>query len=190
MPAASNWTIPNVLTIARFLLTPGFAMAFVNHRFDLAWILFAVAGVTDALDGVLARILRQRTMLGAMLDPLADKVLLMTSFICLALADKLPGWAAVLVVSRDAIIVGGLLVLQFWGVDVQSRIRPTLVGKATTCAQILQVLLVMTRETMGWPDQQFLDVLLLATAGLTMVSGISYVLIGFSFFPVSEDPRR
>ena len=82
------WTIPNILTIVRILLTPVFVMAYTSENFNLAWILFAIAGLTDALDGFLARIWNQRTELGAMLDPLADKTLLFTSFICLARSEE------------------------------------------------------------------------------------------------------
>ena len=120
----NNWTIPNLLTVSRIMLTPGFVMAFVDQRFDLAWVLFAIAGFTDALDGTLARLLKQRSTFGAMLDPLADKILLVTSFICLAVQDWIPGWLSILVVSRDVFIVGGLALLNYSGVDVKRGIRP------------------------------------------------------------------
>ncbi|HMM40150.1 MAG TPA: CDP-alcohol phosphatidyltransferase family protein [Desulfovibrio sp.] len=185
-----NWTIPNLLTISRILLTPAFAAAFTSHRFDLAWGLFALAGLTDALDGLLARLLHQRTRLGGMLDPLADKVLLVTSFICLSLAGFLPAWLAALVVSRDAIIVGGLVMLNFWGVEVRNKIRPSLWGKLTTAAQISLVFMVMLQESLGcsWPLLQ--DGLILLAAALTAVSGLHYVLRGFALFPVPDDDER
>ncbi|MDP3426615.1 MAG: CDP-alcohol phosphatidyltransferase family protein, partial [Humidesulfovibrio sp.] len=127
MTAASmrenNWTIPNLLTVSRILMTPGIVMAFADKRFDIAWVLFALAGLTDALDGALARILKQRSSFGAMLDPLADKILLDTSFTCLAVQGWIPSWLAVLVVSRDVFIVGGLALLQYSGVDVKRGIR-------------------------------------------------------------------
>ncbi len=185
-----NWTLPNLLTISRILLTPGFVMAYANRRFDLAWALFAVAGLTDALDGLLARLLRQRTRLGSMLDPLADKVLLVTSFICLSLGGFLPNWLATLVVSRDAIIVGGLVVLNFWGVEVRSGIRPSLLGKLTTVAQIGLVLFVMAQESFGLWNPGLLEALVLLAAGLTLVSGFSYIRRGFALFPTSDEDER
>jgi cardiolipin synthase (CMP-forming) len=187
MTAASrrenNWTIPNLLSVSRILMTPGIVMAFADRRFDIAWILFAVAGLTDALDGALARILKQRSSFGAMLDPLADKVLLDTSFICLALLDWLPNWLAVLVVSRDVFIVGGLALLQYSGVDVKRGIRPVWFSKCATLAQILLVLLIMVEHSLvvSYPGTRL--ALVAAVAVLTAVSGVYYVSLGFRMFP-------
>lgn len=179
----SGWTIPNLITVGRILLVPGFVMAFVNHRFDLAWVIFAVAGASDALDGILARILKQRSRLGSILDPLADKLLLDTSFICLAMLGWLPRWLAVLVVSRDVIIVGGLFLIHYLGVDVRTRIKPTWVGKATTLAQILLVLWVMCEHTSGVAWQPLRWSLFGLAALLTLWSEIDYVLIGLGLLP-------
>lgn len=176
------WTIPNILTIIRILLTPVFVMAYNSENFNLAWILFLIAGLTDALDGFLARIWNQRTQLGAMLDPLADKALLVTSFICLAIKGWLPHWLAILVVSRDAIIVGGLAVLSFWGVDVRSRIKPIWISKFTTAAQIVLVLFVMILRTFDKSAPDFLAFAVYITAAVTVWSGVAYVVKGFSLF--------
>ncbi|QJB57855.1 CDP-diacylglycerol--glycerol-3-phosphate 3-phosphatidyltransferase [Pseudodesulfovibrio sp. zrk46] len=176
------WTVPNILTIIRILLTPVFVMAYTSENFNLAWILFAIAGLTDALDGFLARIWNQRTQLGAMLDPLADKALLVTSFICLAAKGWIPDWFTVLVVSRDAIIIGGLAVLNFWGVDVRSRIKPIWISKFTTTAQILLVILVMLSRTFRIEMAFTLSVIIWVTAVATAWSGIAYVKRGFELF--------
>ena len=183
----NNWTLPNLLTISRILLTPGFVMAFVNHSIDVAWVLFAVAGFTDALDGILARLLKQRSRLGGMLDPLADKVLLVTSFICLSLHDWIPAWLTVMVVSRDVFIVGGLAVLHFWGVNISKRIQPLKISKLTTVAQIGLVLFVMVERSFDIDYAAARMTLVGITAILTAFSGIHYVLRGFSLFPVSEN---
>ncbi|MES9995048.1 CDP-alcohol phosphatidyltransferase family protein [Desulfovibrio aminophilus] len=185
-----NWTIPNLLTISRILLTPAFVVAFIGHRFDLAWGLFALAGLTDALDGLLARLLHQRTRLGGMLDPLADKILLVTSYICLSMAGFLPAWLVALVVSRDAIIVGGLVLLNFWGVEVRDRIHPSVWGKLTTAAQISLVFVVMLQGSLGrsWP--LLLDGLIFLAAVLTVVSGVHYVRRGFALFPVPDEDEH
>lgn len=183
----SNWTIPNLLTISRILLTPGFVMAYEQQRFDLAWLLFAVAGFTDALDGILARLLHQRSRLGSMLDPLADKVLLDTSFICLTMQDWLPKWLTILVVSRDAIIVGGLLLMQIFGVEVKNRISPTWLGKATTVCQIALVLFVMAEQSLGVSYPASGMILIGLTALLTLWSEVDYVFIGFSLIPLGEN---
>ncbi len=187
MTAASlrenNWTIPNLLTVSRILMTPGIVMAFADRRFDIAWVLFAVAGLTDALDGSLARILKQRSNFGAMLDPLADKILLDTSFICLALQDWIPTWLAVLVVSRDVFIVGGLALLQYSGVDVKRGIKPVWFSKCATLAQIMLVLLIMVEHSLvvSYPGTRLL--LVGTVALLTATSGVYYVLLGFKMVP-------
>ncbi|PKN09599.1 MAG: CDP-diacylglycerol--glycerol-3-phosphate 3-phosphatidyltransferase [Deltaproteobacteria bacterium HGW-Deltaproteobacteria-8] len=182
-PRENNWTIPNMLTVSRILLTPGIVMAFADKRFDVAWILFALAGLTDALDGALARILKQRSNFGAMLDPLADKILLDTSFICLALQDWIPTWLAVLVVSRDVFIVGGLALLQYSGVDVKRGIKPVWFSKCATLAQILLVLLVMVEHSLAVSHPGTRVLLEWAVALLITTSGVYYVNLGFRMIP-------
>jgi len=189
VPRDTIWTIPNLLTITRILLTPVFVMAYLNQRFDLAWALFAIAGLTDALDGFLARVLKQRTRLGAMLDPLADKCLLVTSFLCLASQGWIPKWLTVLVVSRDAIIVGGLALLHFWGVDIKSRIHPIWSSKFTTTSQILLVFFVMIQKTFDLEYPSVEMWIIVVTAALTVVSGVHYMLKGFGFFAEEEAHR-
>lgn len=176
------WTVPNILTTVRILLTPLFVVAYVGENFNLAWMLFAVAGLTDAFDGFLARVWDQRTRLGAVLDPLADKVLLVTSFICLGGKGWIPFWFVVLVVSRDVIIVGGLAVLNFLGVDVKNRIRPIGISKFNTAAQIVLVVSVMIHRTFGLDYGYFLGILVTVTALSTILSGIAYVRRGFELF--------
>lgn len=183
----NNWTIPNLLTVTRILLTPGIVMAFVDRRIDVAWVLFAVAGFTDALDGTLARLLKQRSTFGAMLDPLADKTLLVTSFICLAIMDWIPGWITVLVVSRDVFIVGGLIFLNYSGVDVRRDIKPVWISKCATLAQISLVLLVLVEHSMQ-PFHPWLRLgLLAAVAALTALSGGYYLLVGLSMMPQADN---
>jgi len=157
-------------------------MAYTSENFNLAWILFAIAGLTDALDGFLARIWNQRTQLGAMLDPLADKALLVTSFVCLALKLWLPTWLAVLVVSRDVIIIGGLFALNLWGVDVKNRIQPIWVSKLTTVVQIFLIIYVMITRTFSLEFPFILNIMVWVTAFLTIWSGGAYLKRGFALF--------
>ncbi|BCS87005.1 CDP-alcohol phosphatidyltransferase family protein [Pseudodesulfovibrio sediminis] len=182
MPGDTIWTIPNILTILRIFLTPLFVMAYISENFNLAWILFAIAGLTDALDGFLARIWNQRTQLGAMLDPLADKALLVTSFICLAIKGWIPSGFTVLVVSRDVIIIGGLAVLSFWGVDVRSRIKPIWISKMTTAAQIFLVIFVMIQRSFDLDFPGTTGAFVWITGAATVVSGVAYVRRGFELF--------
>lgn len=185
----NNWTIPNLLTVSRIMLTPGFVMAFVDQRFDLAWILFAIAGLTDALDGTLARLLKQRSTFGAMLDPLADKILLVTSYICLAVQDWIPGWLSILVVSRDIFIVGGLALLHYSGVDVKRGIHPVWISKCATTAQIALVLLIMVEHSMQSFHPDIRQWLVLAVATLTALSGGYYLGVGLRMFPANGQAR-
>jgi cardiolipin synthase (CMP-forming) len=186
----NNWTIPNLLTVSRIMLTPGFVMAFVDQRFDIAWVLFAIAGFTDALDGTLARLLKQRSTFGAMLDPLADKILLVTSFICLAVQDWIPGWLSILVVSRDVFIVGGLALLNYSGVDVKRGIRPVWISKCATTAQIALVLLIMVEHSMQSFHPELRQGLVWTVAALTSMSGVYYLAIGLSMFPENGHARH
>ncbi|SKA81295.1 CDP-alcohol phosphatidyltransferase family protein [Desulfobaculum bizertense] len=179
----NNWTIPNILTIARILLTPCFVISYVDGKTELAWGLFLVAGITDAADGFLARVLHQRTRLGAMLDPLADKALVASAFLCLGISGWVPSWLVILVISRDVIIVGGLSALSFWGVDVKVKIRPSWMSKLNTSCQISLIVVVMLEE-MHWLSLPMLvDILVGAVCVLTVVTAIHYTLRGLAMFP-------
>ncbi|MFZ5428364.1 MAG: CDP-alcohol phosphatidyltransferase family protein [Thermodesulfobacteriota bacterium] len=181
---STNWTIPNALTVARILFTPLFVVFFLDGEHAAALSLFFLAGLTDALDGFLARVLDQRSPLGAVLDPLADKVLLNTSFVCLAQAGWIPAWLAVAVVSRDVLILGGVALLTFWGQDMRSRIKPSPVSKATTAAQMVLILAAFLRGAGWWTagSGPLVGGLVWATAALTVASGGHYVLKGFAMF--------
>ncbi|MCK4534894.1 MAG: CDP-alcohol phosphatidyltransferase family protein, partial [Syntrophobacterales bacterium] len=122
--------IPNMLTMIRIILVPVFVILLMQGSFSHALAVFVVAGVTDGLDGFLARILRQQTVLGSYLDPLADKALIITAFVALSILDIIPGWLAVIVISRDCVILLGVSVLFLMSVSFE--IRPAYVSKATT----------------------------------------------------------
>lgn len=178
----SNWTVPNLLTIARIFITPAFVVAFFNQDYVIALILFVVAGATDGLDGFLARVLRQRSRLGAMIDPLADKFLLLTAFVCLGIEGWISFWLIVVVISRDIIIIGGLFVLHIFGVNVKNKISPTIDSKLNTLLQIILLLSAMAGFTF---DLSFLvllaSILTYGVGFLTIFSGVRYVFLGFSF---------
>jgi cardiolipin synthase len=181
--SGSAWTIPNALTVARIALTPAFVAAFVNERHLATWIIFALAGVTDCLDGFLARVLDQKSRLGAILDPIADKFLLNTAFICLGLADLAPSWLAVLVVTRDVIILGGYALLMSMGVNLVGRLAPSWLSKVTTAVQILLVLYLLTVNAFEWKTNGFAVGLCVLAAGLTFLSGAQYVRQGLQYVP-------
>ncbi len=181
---ATNWTIPNMLTLGRILLTPLFVALFLEGHALAALSLFVLAGMTDALDGFLARVLDQRSILGEMLDPLADKVLLDSAFVCLAMAGWLPAWLAAAVVGRDAVILGGLALLAFLGRVVRGRTQPSLVSKGATMCQMLLVLGTFIYELAPWAGAWAmpLEALIWLTIVLTVGSGVHYVRKGFALF--------
>lgn len=178
--SASNWNLPNAITLGRILLVPVFVAAFWMGRLDLAWGAFTLAGVSDALDGILARVLRQRTVLGAMLDPLADKFLVVASFICLGLAGWLPAWVVVLVLARDAVIVGGLFWLKHKGVDVEANICPAWASKCNTVTQIALAFCVLLSLAFGLDLTGLEQFLVHAVGVLAVVSGGQYLLRGWA----------
>jgi len=170
--------------MARILATPLFVTFFLDGSYLAALSLFFFAGVTDALDGFLARVLNQRSALGAILDPLADKILLDTAFVCLANAGWISNWLAVAVVSRDLLILGGVALLTFWGRDMRASINPSLASKATTVFQMAMVLAAYVNALagLGWENGMGLSALAWATAGLTLASGAHYVAKGLAMF--------
>jgi cardiolipin synthase (CMP-forming) len=180
----SNWTIPNALTIARILLTPLFVVLFLDGKHTAALGMFFLAGLSDALDGLLARLLNQRSALGALLDPLADKILLDTSFVCLAYAGWIPLWLAVVVVSRDCLILGGVAVLCFRGKDMLQGVHPSLVSKLTTVSQMALVLVafLIGLDVWGGGFGVLMPALVWGTAALTVLSGGHYVAKGLAMF--------
>lgn len=170
--------IANKITILRVLLTPVFVGLVLYYKPDhdnlryIALIVFAVAVLTDALDGFLARLLKQKTTLGTIMDPIADKFLLITAFIGLTVWNasiKLPLWLPIIVVSRDIIIVIGVMVIFLMNGDI--KIAPSILGKATTFFQmmaIISVLLLYKHSAYIWN----------IAVVFTLISGIDYVFRG------------
>lgn len=142
MSSASILNLPNFITLLRIGAIPLFLILLTNQQYTEALIVFVVAGVTDSVDGAVARLTNSHTAFGAYIDPLADKLLLVSSFLILAFLGFIPRWLAILVVSRDVIILLGFAVLYFiTGHSI--AVRPTLVGKASTFFQLLTVTLAL-----------------------------------------------
>ena len=173
----TTFSVPNVLTLLRILLTPLFVILLQREAYPQALLVFAVAGLSDGLDGLIARYMNQRTVLGAYLDPAADKLLLITAFVTLAVLGAIPPWLAVIVITRDVIIVLGLAI--FTLTEKKYTVKPILVSKCTTTAQIIMVLV-----TLYDPFQMKLDwihpLMLWCTAGFTIWSGLHYIYIGMN----------
>jgi cardiolipin synthase (CMP-forming) len=175
-------SIPNYLTLLRILLTPVFFITLVSYtpekeglRF-LALAIFAVAALTDALDGLLARFLKQRTALGQMLDPLADKILLVSAYIGLlfvaALPFRPPLWITITIIFRDLILLVGFFALHFASVKID--VQPNIWGKLTTVSQMILLCFIL----LEWPVAIPLAFL---TVTFTIVSGLIYITRGLKF---------
>ncbi len=166
---------PNLLTLLRLIFVPVTVIAVIEGKYGWALALFLTAGVTDALDGLLARILEQKTVLGQYLDPIADKLLLSTMFLVLASRHRIPAWVTVLVFSRDIIIL--IVCTLLYGIGVMRVFRPSLFGKANTVVQVVTVPLVMLHEisSASWITEAKKFGINL-TIALTVVSGIHYVV--------------
>lgn len=170
-------TFANQLTLMRLLLIPGFVLFIVYGRFGWALVTFAVAGLTDALDGLVARRANQRTSLGAWLDPAADKLLLVTAFIVLTLPNlglpnRLPVWLTVLVISRDIAIV---LTVAIVNLAVGPRtFRPSPLGKAATALFIVTCVVVLFFNYLG-ATSPVVDVFVWASLAITLASSVDYV---------------
>jgi cardiolipin synthase len=172
--------LPNALTLFRILLVPAFLIAVIYGRLAAALILFITAGITDLLDGVLARRYGHETILGSFLDPVADKLLMTVSFISLAVIGLLPPWLGVLAVSKDLFVVIGMAVLYFSGQLVAAV--PTLWGKQTTFLQIVTLGLALLFAVIE-VDPRVLGPLFILTGAVTAFSGLHYIISGLRSLP-------
>ena len=171
--ASRIFTVPNQLTFLRLGFLPFFIITIHYRRYDVALGVLIIAGLTDALDGVLARSLNQKTALGAYLDPIADKLLLSSSFVVLALNRKIGWWLATLVLSRDIILLTSAAVILV--VAGYRAFPPSIYGKLTTAMQILLVFAVVLLAVANWPWLQLAkNIIVYLVAGLTVFSGFHY----------------
>jgi cardiolipin synthase len=167
--------LPNFITIGRILLVPIIVLLISTREWSLAFYCFLAAGISDAVDGFLAKRLGMTTELGAIIDPLADKVLLVSMYISLAMVGALPAWLAILVVSRDLLIVAAILVA--WVMDKPIAIKPLAVSKANTVAQIGLAAFVLAMQAFSFGRPDFLLALTLVVAALTIASYVAYLAI-------------
>jgi cardiolipin synthase len=166
-----EFNLPNLITLARLLCVPLAIWLILEARYGVAFWVFVAAGISDALDGYIAKRFDQRTPLGALLDPIADKALLAGVYITLGLADQLPHWLVILVVLRDLLIVGGYLLIQGTAAP-----QPLFISKVNTLVQIALIGFVLARLGLGI-DEGWLTSLLVGAAAVTTVwSGLSYLV--------------
>jgi cardiolipin synthase len=164
--------LPNLFSIARVVLLLPFIYFLRQESYGLAFAIFVLAGVTDAIDGAMARHLQQRTVLGAYLDPAADKVLMTFSYIALSGFGLLPWWLTFLVIGRDVVIVLGILFLRLFSRRLEAR--PSTASKITTCLQIATIAAPLFSLSL-YPSPWLTDGLTLATAAGTVISGLQYI---------------
>ena len=164
--------LPNVITFARLCAVPLAVWLVLRQQLGVAFCVFALAGLSDAVDGWLAR-RRGGSALGAMLDPVADKALLVSMFVTLAAIGVLPDWLAILAVFRDLVIVGGILVMRQLSMPVQ--MKPLLVSKLNTALQILLLGVVLLLEGFGLQAPWLRLFLIWLVAATTLGSGAAYV---------------
>lgn len=173
--AKNSLTIPNLITTIRILLTPLFIILLIQGHYRKALIIFLLAGATDLADGLIARTWQQKSPLGTFLDPLADKILLSSSFVTLSVFRLIPPWLTVVVISRDVALVLGIILLKLTDLPVVTK--PSLAGKWTAALQMLTVLVVLVGTL--WPlNQHLLTVWFWLTGGVTAFSGIQYIYGG------------
>ncbi|SON56321.1 putative CDP-diacylglycerol-glycerol-3-phosphate 3-phosphatidyl-transferase 2 [Hartmannibacter diazotrophicus] len=167
-------TIPNIITILRLVAVPAFILLMLDRDFHLAMLFFVVAGVSDGIDGAIARHFNQTSELGAYLDPVADKSLLLSAFGTLGLVGVIPAWLVVLVFSRDVLIVGGVVLA--WLMDRPVAIEPIMVSKVNTVAQIGYVTLVLAGLADYWSVPGLIDFGAILVSVLTMASAGAYLV--------------
>ena len=174
--AGRVFTVPNQLTFLRLGFLPFFVVLIFYEKYSWALLILVLAALTDGMDGLLARSLNQKTALGAYLDPIADKLLLSSSFVVLALEGRIPRWLTILVIGRDVLILVTATVILL--VSGYRHFPPSIYGKITTGTQILMVLVVLLAEAFQLPALDLpRQLLAYVVAGFTIFSGFHYSVV-------------
>jgi cardiolipin synthase len=169
----ADLSIPNLITLGRILLVPVVVWAIAAGEMQVAFVLFLAAGITDAVDGFLAKRFGMATELGAYLDPLADKAMLVSIYVALGITDAVPRWLVILVVSRDIMIVSAVILS--WVVDKPVPLKPLRVSKLNTVAQIALACVVMAAIGFNFDASMAVMALTALVAALTLLSIAFYV---------------
>jgi len=167
------YTLPNLLTASRLVMAPVVVWLLLSGDVTLAFWVFTAAAVTDLLDGNIARIFDMRSVLGAWLDPIADKVMLLSSLFALVWIGVLPSWLAVIVAVRDLVVLGGAAAYR--RLTGGLVVAPTLLGKVATFFEFALVALALADAALNWALDWELHLLLPVTALLVVASGLQYV---------------
>lgn len=166
-------SIPNLITLARILAVPVIIWAITAGEVRIAFALFLAAGLSDLVDGFLAKRFGMATELGAYLDPLADKAMIVSIYVALGIMGAMPRWLVILVVSRDIMIVAAVILS--WLVDKPMKLKPLAVSKLNTVAQIVYATVVLAALSFRWDIPLVLNSLVALVAALTLLSIAFYV---------------
>jgi len=167
-------SIPNIITLGRILLVPIIVWAIGSNQMEIAFGIFIIAGVSDAIDGFLAKRFNMASELGALLDPLADKALLVSIYMALGIWGAIPRWLVILVVSRDIMIVSAVIVS--WLFDKPVTIKPLMVSKFNTVAQVAFAALVLAALAFGFQPMPY-DYILMGLVTLFTLASVSLYLV-------------
>lgn len=167
-------SIPNIITLGRILLVPIIIWAIASNQMEIAFAIFVIAGVSDAVDGFLAKRFNMSSELGALLDPLADKALLVSIYVALGIWGAVPRWLVILVVSRDIMIVGAVIVS--WVLGRPIPMKPLMVSKLNTVAQVAFAALVLAALGFGFKSSPYEVILMAIVAILTLLSVSLYLV--------------
>jgi cardiolipin synthase len=165
--------LPNAISIMRIVLVAPILMYIVDGRYTLALVLFLIAGFSDGVDGFLAKRYDWHTRIGALLDPIADKLLVGGTFITMVIAGLVPAWFAAMIILRDIVIVGGATAYNFFVRPVEGE--PTRISKLNTALQLLFVVFVLGHAGFGWPDRIAITVIGAGVIVTVVISGLDYV---------------
>jgi cardiolipin synthase len=179
-------SIPNLITLGRILLVPVVIWAITAGELRIAFVLFVAAGISDAIDGFLAKRFGMTTELGAYLDPLADKAMLVSIYVALGITEAIPRWLVILVVSRDIMIVSAVILS--WVVDKPVRPKPLMVSKLNTVAQIALVCVVLAANGFAFNAEIAVNVLTGLVTILTLLSVAFYVAEWVRHMNAAEKP--
>lgn len=173
MPRAGLQHLPNLITLSRIALVPVLILLLKDQDYASALLVFVVAGVSDALDGFLAKRLNVQTRIGGILDPAADKLLLVSAYVMLTILGQIPFWLMLTVAFRDLLIVGGYIVYTSHAGPV--KMRPSVLSKLNTLAQLALVTLILAQQVAGFGWPLLMTVLVYVVLVTTVVSGAHYL---------------
>lgn len=173
MPRSGLAHLPNLITLARIALVPVLILLLKDQEYAAALIVFVIAGISDALDGYLAKQLNVQSRLGAILDPVADKLLLVSAYVMLTVLGHIPFWLMLVVAFRDLLIVAGYVVYTSHAGPV--KMRPSILSKLNTVTQIALATLILAQQAAGLDWPMTVDVLVLLVLATTVLSGAHYL---------------